>query len=81
MRNGDHDRLKAVEAWWPLVSRVIAFFLGVAIVVFQLVSQGEERLWMLAVAVTLMGPAVASVFADILTRLVELADAIRGSRS
>jgi hypothetical protein len=55
------------EAWWALTSRILAFFVGMGIAVWQTVFENVDRPWSLAVAVGMMGPAVATAVADVLT--------------
>ncbi len=54
-----------VEAWWPLVARILAFCLGAFIVVQQSLTPNppgaQESL--IALAIALMGPFAASLFA------------------
>ncbi len=56
----------AAEAWWALTSRILSFTGGLAIVGWQTVLENADRPWLLAVAVGMMGPAVASTVADVL---------------
>ena len=56
----------AAAAWWALISRIVAFFGGMSIAIWQTVFENVDRPWSLAVAVGMMGPAVASAVADVL---------------
>jgi DNA-binding IclR family transcriptional regulator len=56
----------AAEAWWALTARVLSFFVGMGIAVWQTVILDVPQPWSLAVAVGMMGPAAASATADVL---------------
>jgi hypothetical protein len=60
------DLLRAAEAWWALIARVIAFLFGGALIYQQATMPNppgaQESL--IAVGVGLMGPFAASLFAS-----------------
>lgn len=66
MSNG---KLTSIESWFAFFARVIAFFLGVFILVYLTVYEPEDRLYLTVAAIGCLGPAiaqaVAAVFASI----------------
>jgi hypothetical protein len=60
------DRRAKVEAWWPPIARIVAFLIGAGICVQQSLVPNppgaQESL--LALAIGLMGPFGASLFAS-----------------
>lgn len=63
------NRREELEAWWALIARVLAFFLGGSILTWQTVFESEDRLYLIVAGVGLCGPvvaqSVATVFASI----------------
>lgn len=67
---GRQSQRDEIEAWWALITRILAFLLGVLIAVTQaLVASSqptEVRLALLVLAASLMGPVIAANAARIL---------------
>jgi hypothetical protein len=61
----EHNRLREAEAWWALLARILAFFLGGAIFTFETIAEHADRTWLLIFAGGLMGPTVAASIATI----------------
>lgn len=63
------NRREEIEAWWALIARVLAFFLGAGILTWQTVLEDQNRLYLIVAGVGLCGPvvaqSVATVFASI----------------
>lgn len=60
-----------IEESWPLIARILAFFLGVAIVIHQtfiVANPPGAQESLLALAIGLMGPFGASLFAGAVER-------------
>lgn len=71
---GPPDRRAEIEAWWALVARILAFFLGCVILSFSafvLEAELVEKLIWAAIGLGLMGPVAINGVAQAL-------DAIRG---
>lgn len=62
-------RLDELEAWWAFVARVLAFFLGAAILSHQAFVAHADRLYLIVAAIGLMGPAVASAVSQVLASM------------
>jgi hypothetical protein len=62
-------RREELEAWWAFVARVLAFFLGAAILSHQAFFASTDRLYIIVAAIGLMGPAVAQAVAQVLQSL------------
>lgn len=60
-------RREELEAWWAFVARVLAFFLGAAILGWQAFAEDADRLYLILAAIGLMGPAVAQATAQVLS--------------
>jgi hypothetical protein len=64
----DNQRRDSLEAWWALIARVLAFFLGAGMLAFETLS-GNNRLYLIVAGIGLCGPVVAQsvavVFASI----------------
>jgi hypothetical protein len=62
------ERREELEAWWALVARILAFFLGSFVLVVALLSDGDSlvKLGFGAIGVGLMGPVIASTVAQVL---------------
>jgi hypothetical protein len=61
------------EQWWALIARVMAFFLGSGILIWQTVIEEADRLYLIVAAVGLCGPVVSQSVATVFT-------SIRGSK-
>jgi hypothetical protein len=61
------ERLEALEAWWAFFARVFTFFLGAAMMGWQVVFENADRLYLIAVAATMMGVIGANVLGSVLT--------------
>lgn len=59
------DRRAEIEAWWALIARILAFFLGALILVYQTLFEAEDRFLLICAAVGLMGPMVAAAVAQV----------------
>ena len=61
------ERREDLEAWWGFISRILAFMLGVTIIVTQVVLPEHKLDWLeVLIAAPLMGPAVVQGVAQIL---------------
>ena len=61
-------RLESSEAWWAFLSRVIAFFAGLGLVVYMTISHYVEG-YLVAAAIGMMGFPVVGPVIEILKRL------------
>jgi hypothetical protein len=62
----DKSRRDEIEAWWALISRVLAFLLGGLILGYETIFEQSDRPILLLVAAGLMGPMVAAGVAQVL---------------
>jgi hypothetical protein len=62
-------RRDEIEAWWALVARILAFFLGATILGFQSFFATDDRLWITVAGIGLCGPTVAVSVATVLASL------------
>lgn len=67
MSNQSDARRKEIEAWWALIARILAFFLGAVILGYQAFSSTEDATVLTLVASGLMGPMVAAGVAQVLS--------------
>lgn len=59
-------RRDEIEAWWALIARILAFFLGALILLYQTFFETSDRLLLIAAAAGLMGPMVAAGMAQVI---------------
>jgi hypothetical protein len=59
-------RRKEIEAWWALIARILAFFLGAVILAYQTFSSTNDGVVLILVSAGLMGPMVAAGVAQVL---------------
>jgi uncharacterized membrane protein YhdT len=62
--NSRNNRIDEIDAWWALLSRILAFCLG-CVLAYNLQKAGTTALWPWAVVAALMGPVVAASLAEI----------------
>lgn len=65
-RSQGEQRRQEIEAWWALISRVLAFLLGALILLYETVSEMGDRPILLLIAAGLMGPMAAAGVAQVL---------------
>lgn len=67
-------KIDLVEAWWPLIARILAFFFGVYLLWDQahVPNPPGAQEWVIAAGIGCMGPTVATAVATII-------DSIRGN--
>jgi hypothetical protein len=63
--NGQHRR-DEIEAWWALVSRILAFVLGAIILLYETALDPGRTQILILVAAGLMGPMVAAGVAQVI---------------
>jgi hypothetical protein len=61
------QRRAEVEAWWALVARILAFFLGALILFYQTFFEAQDRFLLISAAIGLMGPLVAASVAQVIS--------------
>jgi hypothetical protein len=70
MTNG---RIREIEAWWALVARVLAFFLGALLIgyeaVFGAADNPQVRTILIITGVALIGPVVAASVTSMLSAM------------
>lgn len=59
------SRRAEIEAWWALIARILAFFLGSGILIWQTVVEEHDRLYLTIAGVGLCGPVVAASVATV----------------
>lgn len=64
-----NGRRAAAEAWWAFLARILAFFLGGGILVWQAAFEQSDRLYLIVAAIGLMGPTVAQSVATVFASL------------
>lgn len=66
----DGDRLAEAEAWWGLIARILAFFLGGILFTYEVVlAQGDSvyfRVIGVLASVAMMGPVIAASLGGLL---------------
>lgn len=69
------DRRAEVEAWWPLIARIVAFVFGAALLWQQanVPNPPGAQEWIVVAAIGCMGPTVATTVATII-------DSLRGTK-
>ena len=74
MTDDQHTRQQAIEAWWPLIARILAFALGAVLLWQQATAPNPPgaQLWIVVAAIGCMGPTVATTVATVM-------DALRGT--
>lgn len=69
------QRRENVEAWWPLIARILGFFFGAWLIYLQATAPNPPgaQEWIVLAGIGCMGPTVASAVATVV-------EAARGSR-
>jgi hypothetical protein len=62
-------RVQEFEAWWALIARVLGFFLGASILGWQAFFEDSDRVYLMIVAIGLMGPAAAQTVAQMFSAM------------
>ena len=62
--NANDDRRREVEAWWALISKVLAFFLGFLLVGYEAAFGSADnpsvRVILVVAGIAMMGPVIAA---------------------
>lgn len=67
--SSQEDRRKEIEAWWALIARILAFFLGAMILAYQTLATDQDRVLLLLISATLMGPMIVAGLSQLLVSL------------
>lgn len=59
--------LRAVEAWWPLIARILSFLTGMAILLWQNVVENEAQDILVGAGLALLGLPVLPAIRALLT--------------
>jgi hypothetical protein len=73
-RPAGNERREAVEAWWPLIARILGFVFGGFLIYGQATAPNPPgaQEWIVMAGIGCMGPTVASAVATVI-------EAARGS--